>query len=82
VLDFSQVYAGPTCTRLLADLGAEVWKAEGFARLDTARGGYTAENDPSGVYWNRGFYHLPRNLGKKSLAIDLTRPEALGLVSC
>jgi crotonobetainyl-CoA:carnitine CoA-transferase CaiB-like acyl-CoA transferase len=72
VLDLSQVYAGPTCTRLLADLGAEVIKIEGLKRMDITRNFVMPENDSAEDYWNRGGYFLLRNGGKKSLTLDFS----------
>jgi crotonobetainyl-CoA:carnitine CoA-transferase CaiB-like acyl-CoA transferase len=57
-----------------------VIKVEGFTRMDSARGSVLPENDPSGDWWNRTAYFLPRNLGKRSLALDLTKPEGVDLV--
>lgn len=72
VLDFAQVYAGPTCTRLLADLGADVIKVEGVKRIDITRNFVMPENDSSDDYWNKAGYFLLRNGGKRSLTLDFS----------
>ena len=79
IIDISNVFSLPYAGGLLADLGAEVIKVEGPARLDVSRGG-----NFSGVYpdneigddpWNRTSTFNLLNRGKKSLALDLRRPE-------
>jgi CoA:oxalate CoA-transferase len=60
ILDFSAVYAGPICTRLLSDCGADVIKIETPGLGDVIRG-------PKGT--SRTFSHF--NAGKRSIAIDL-----------
>ncbi len=72
VLDLAQVYAGPTCTRLLSDLGAEVIKIEGLKRMDITRNFVMPENDSKDDYWNHSGYFLLRNGGKKSLTLDFS----------
>jgi Predicted acyl-CoA transferases/carnitine dehydratase len=72
VLDLSQVYAGPTCTRLLADLGADVIKIEGLKRMDITRNFVMPENDSADDYWNKAGYFLLRNGGKRSLTLDFS----------
>ena len=62
VLDFSWVIAGPTCTRFLAAMGAEVIRIEAPRRPDPARAG-------------GGALHAVLGQGKKSLALDLKSPE-------
>ncbi len=79
VLDASNTYAGPTCGRVLADLGAEVIHVEGTGRIDAVRLLILAENDAGERYWNRGGYFIERNLGKQDLTLDLTRPEGVDL---
>jgi len=61
--------AGPLCTRLLADLGADVVKIERPGSGDVTRGWDTgAKGLATGFVW--------MNRGKKSVALDLKRPEA------
>ena len=79
VLDLAQVYAGPTCTRVLADLGAEVIKVEGLHRIDITRNLVPYDNRTEDDYWNRTHYFLFRNAGKKSVTLDFQEPRAIEL---
>jgi len=78
VLDLSRVLAGPWCTQLLADLGAEVTKVERPASGDDTR--------HWGPPWHGegerrvAAYFLSCNRGKRSAAIDFSRPEGAALV--
>ena len=65
VLDFSHVLAGPMCTRLLADLGAEVLRVETSKRHDTP---WRAPVDPE---VKRTLAYVMVHRGKKSITIDL-----------
>jgi crotonobetainyl-CoA:carnitine CoA-transferase CaiB-like acyl-CoA transferase len=76
VLDFTAVYAGPTSTRLLADLGADVIKIEGPKRSDITRNFVMADNNAEDDYWNKAGYFLLRNGGKKSLTLDFSEEGA------
>ena len=60
ILDFSTVYAGPICTRMLADCGANVLKVETPGPGDITRG-------PKGMSRTYAYF----NAGKSSIAIDL-----------
>lgn len=72
VIDFTLVMAGPFCTRMFADMGAEVIKVEPPTG-DTMR-----TRPPMGAGHSRYFGHL--NCGKHSLAADLKNPDDLALV--
>jgi crotonobetainyl-CoA:carnitine CoA-transferase CaiB-like acyl-CoA transferase len=80
VLDLTQVYAGPTCTRILSDLGADVIKIEGLRRIDITRNFAIADNQSEDDYWNRAGYFLYRNGGKRSLTLDFSDPQAVELL--
>ena len=78
VLDLSRVLAGPWCTQLLADLGAEVIKIERPGAGDDTRhwGPPWHERDGEKV----AAYFLSANRGKRSAAIDFSRPEGAQIV--
>lgn len=79
VVDLTQVYAGPTCTRILADLGAEVVKVESLRRFDVVRNLLVADNNSADDYWNHTSYWHFRNGGKKSITLDFNDPEGVAL---
>src|SRR6058998_2293993 len=68
VVDFTEYIAGPYCTMLLADMGADVVKVE---RPEGDAWRHTA---PLAPYESRGF--LGVNRGKRSIALDLGKEEA------
>ncbi|MBV8133491.1 MAG: CoA transferase [Alphaproteobacteria bacterium] len=72
VLDFTTTIAGPHCTRLLADLGAEVIKIEAPA------GDMMRTRPPMRNGASTSFGQL--NAGKKSVALDLKSPAAVAAV--
>jgi crotonobetainyl-CoA:carnitine CoA-transferase CaiB-like acyl-CoA transferase len=77
VLDLSRVLAGPWATQMLGDLGAEVLKIEQPGQGDdTRRWGGPALDDGSGD----SAYFLCANRNKRSLAIDLAKPEGADLI--
>ncbi|MGZ4137100.1 MAG: CaiB/BaiF CoA transferase family protein [Actinomycetota bacterium] len=74
VVDLSRILAGPLCTMMLADLGADVVKVERPAEGDDTR------------HWGPPFagddaaYFLSLNRNKRSVAVDLATPDGVGSV--
>src|SRR5688500_8338359 len=76
VLDMSRVLAGPWCGQILADLGAEVIKIERPGTGDDTRGwGPPYLKDRDGNDTHESAYFLGANRGKKSVTLDISRPE-------
>ncbi len=75
VADFTWVWAGPFCTLQLAHLGAEVIRVETATRICVTRLLPPFADFKKGP--NRSGYFNQYNQGKKSLTLDLKRPEAL-----
>ena len=81
VLDLSRVLAGPWCTQLLADLGAEVIKIEKPGSGDDTRSwGPPFLKDTQGRDTGEAAYYLACNRGKKSVAVDFTQSEGQAVV--
>ncbi|HKX77360.1 MAG TPA: CoA transferase [Novosphingobium sp.] len=78
VLDLTQALAGPYCTQMLADHGAEVVKIEPPESGDLARttGAYHAQDT---AHVNSGYFHSI-NRNKKSVVVDLKHPEGPELI--
>ncbi len=75
VLDLTRVLAGPWCTQMLADLGAQVIKVERPGSGDDTRAwGPPFLKDSLGKDTSESAYYLSANRGKKSVAIDFTTP--------
>jgi CoA:oxalate CoA-transferase len=72
VLDFSTTIAGPHCSRMLADMGAEVIKVEA-AEGETMRTRPPVRNSFSSVFGQL-------NAGKKSVVLDLKSPNAIEVI--
>ena len=73
VLDFTAFVAGPYCTRLMADLGADVIKVE------PPHGDLLRAVSP--IHREHSTYFGQLNLGKRSLSVDLKKPNALEVVT-
>jgi formyl-CoA transferase len=76
VLDLTRVLAGPWSTQNLADFGAEVIKVERPGHGDdTRKWGPPFLRDREGRDTKDAAYYLACNRGKKSLTLDIARPE-------
>jgi len=76
VLDLSRVLAGPWASQNLADLGAEVIKIERPGSGDDTRSwGPPFLKDADGRETNESAYYLSVNRGKKSVTLDISKPE-------
>jgi crotonobetainyl-CoA:carnitine CoA-transferase CaiB-like acyl-CoA transferase len=73
VIDFSQVLAGPTVTRLMAEMGAEVIK------IELPPGGDRSRHLPY-LRDGRSGYFVQQNRGKKSVCVDLKNPAGHAIV--
>ncbi|KAJ5911652.1 alpha methylacyl-CoA racemase [Penicillium subrubescens] len=82
VLDMSRVLAGPYCTQILGDLGAEIIKIEHPVRGDDTR----AWGPPFAAYTDgrtgngESAYYLSVNRNKKSLGLSFAHPEGVEII--
>jgi crotonobetainyl-CoA:carnitine CoA-transferase CaiB-like acyl-CoA transferase len=72
VVDFTHALAGPYCTMLLGDLGADVIKVE------PPSGDHSRQWGPPFIH-GESSYFLSVNRNKRSVVLDLKRPAALGV---
>jgi len=81
VIDLSRVLAGPFCTQMLGDMGAEIIKIErpGLGD-DTRKWGPPFLKDNKGQNSAESAYYLSTNRNKKSVAIDISKPEGQTLI--
>jgi len=81
VLDLSRVLAGPWSTQTLADLGADVIKVERPGAGDDTRGwGPPFMKDAQGQDTGEAAYYLGANRNKRSITVDIARPEGQDLI--
>ena len=81
ILDMSRILAGPTCTQILGDLGADVIKVERpGAGDDTRKWGPPYVKDTDGNDTSESAYYLCANRNKRSLTVDITKPEGQQIV--
>ena len=73
ILDLSRALAGPTCTRMFAEMGADVIKIEDAPTGDRTRLVSKIRNE-------RSLYYVQQNLNKRSVGIDLRAPGGIDLV--
>ena len=80
VLDITQFVAGPTCTRILAELGAEVIKVELAPAGDRGRAAGDKSRDPRFKGASQSTHFVQHNHSKKSLAVDIKQPRGRELI--
>ncbi|MDP2330152.1 MAG: CoA transferase [Reyranella sp.] len=77
IVDFSRVIAGPMCTQMLSDMGAEVIKIENPDGGDDTRKG---AGPRVGGEKGESHFFMTFNRGKKSVALDFTKPDGQAIV--
>lgn len=77
VVDFTRVIAGPLCSQILSDMGAEVIKIENPDGGDDTRKG---AGPRAGGDKGESHFFMTYNRGKKSVALDFTRPDGQAVV--
>jgi crotonobetainyl-CoA:carnitine CoA-transferase CaiB-like acyl-CoA transferase len=77
VIDFTQMLAGPYCTQLLADQGADVVKVEPIGGEEARRAGLFRPEDEVRAF---GGYFASVNRNKRSLTLNLKSPKAAEIV--
>lgn len=81
ILDLTRILAGPYCTQMLGDLGAEVIKIERPGNGDdTRKFAPPFLNDEQGEKTSESTYFLSANRNKKSVVIDLTKAAGQKLI--
>src|SRR5262249_57537576 len=80
ILDISQFVAGPTCTRILAELGAEVIKLELAPFGDRGRLSGDKPRDAALKKSSQSTYYFQHNHSKKSFAVDIKQDRGRELV--
>lgn len=73
VLDFTQYLAGPTATRLMAEMGAEIIKVEQAKSGDPSRAIPFLKN-------GRSAYYIQQNRGKRSICVDFNSQPGIELI--
>ena len=69
MVDLTQVLAGPTATRTLAEFGADVVKIN------------NPREEGAGYRWQVHRYHTDVNRGKRTMLVDLKTPEGLDVLA-
>jgi formyl-CoA transferase len=81
VLDLTRAMAGPFCTMMLGDLGADVIKVERPGRGDDSRAwGPPFVGKPYGPYPGESAYFISANRNKRSITVNLKSPEGQEIV--
>ena len=73
LLDLTRAVAGPTCTRMFAEMGAEVIKIESAPDGDMTRQFSRFDSE-------RSLHFVQQNLNKKSVCVDLRSAEGMEII--
>ncbi len=72
IIDLTMVFAGPVCSKIFAEMGAEVIKIESVQRTDTfTRANVYPDNIPGEDPWNQGSNFHALNAGKYGISLNL-----------
>ena len=81
ILDLTRAMAGPFCTMMLGDLGADVVKVERPVRGDESRGwGPPFVGEAYGPYPGESAYFLSANRNKRSITVNLKSQEGVQII--
>lgn len=81
IMDLTRILAGPTCTQLLGDLGADIIKVEKPEVGDDTRGwGPPYLKDKDGNDTRESAYYMASNRNKRSIAVDIANPKGVALI--
>ena len=80
VLDITQFVAGPTCTRIMAELGADVIKVELAPFGDRGRASGDKPREGKLKTCSQSTYFFQHNHSKKSLAVDIKQARGRDLI--
>ena len=81
ILDLTRILAGPTCTQLLGDLGADIIKVERPVSGDDTRGWgppYLKDADDNDT--RESAYYMASNRNKRSITVDIANPDGVKLL--
>lgn len=83
ILDLTRILAGPTCTQMLGDLGATVWKIENpkTGGDDTRAWGPPYAVDSDGQPTDLSAYFIATNRNKQSVALDIASRQGQALLA-
>lgn len=80
IFDLTRILAGPSCTQILGDLGADVIKIERPGKGDDTRGwGPPYLRDADGEETAESAYFMSANRNKRSVTLDIAKPEGQAL---
>jgi len=81
VLDLTRILAGPSCTQILGDLGADIIKIERpGSGDDTRRWGPPWAQTREGEDTQESAYYMCANRNKRSVTVDMSKPEGVAIL--